>query len=149
MRRRVIILGVTLIASVCHAQASTLSASFDLCAKPLKGVTFDRGEGLDADVIHAIGRGAKATIYAGQHPDIPPGMGIGRDKTRYVPHDLGSSLQFIAQSPRRDGHGLVRLYGYDRTANDQVLILVSADDGKAEAVLVKIIGDALVRCQGH
>jgi len=132
----------------CHAQGSTLSVPFDLCAKPLKGVAFDQSAGLDADVIHAIGKGAKATIYVGQHPDIPPGMGIQRDKTRYVPRDLGSSLQFIAESPRRDGHGLVRLYGYDRAANDQILILVSADDGKANASLVKAVGGALVRCKG-
>jgi hypothetical protein len=143
-------LGLVLCAAAvgCHAQPLTLSAPFDLCAKSVKGVTFDPNEGIDADVIHAHGPNAKTTVYVGQHPDIPPGMNIQRDKTRYVPRDLGPKLQFIAQSPRRDGHGLVRLYGYDRGSNDQILILVSADDGKANAALVKQVGDALVRCKG-
>lgn len=131
----------------CHAQPTTLSQTFELCAKPVKGVTFDPNSGLDADVIHAHSQGAKATVYVGQHPDIPPGMNIQRDKTRYVPKDLGPTLQFIAQSPKRDGHGTVRLYGYDRAPSDQILILVSADDGKANANLVQKLGDALVRCQ--
>jgi hypothetical protein len=112
-------------------------------------VTFDPSAGLDADVIHAHRGDAKATVYVGRHPDIPPGMNIQRDKTRYVPRDLGPHLQFIAESPRRDGHGAVRLYGYDRDSNDQILILVSADDGKSNASLVHQVGDALVRCKGE
>lgn len=133
----------------CHAQLGTLSSPFDLCAKTNHGVTFDPSSGIDSDVIHARSRGAVATIYVGQHPDIPPGMNIQRDKTRYVPRDLGPTLQFIAQSPRANGHGVVRLYGYDRAANDQILILVSADDGKANAKLVRTVGDALVNCDAR
>ena len=137
-----------LLALGCSAQTLVLSGPFDLCVTPLKGVVFDQNVGLDADVIHARGKGAKATIYVGRHPDIPPGMNTERDKTRYVPRDLGPLLQFVAQSPRKDGHGVVQLYGYNRTASDQILILVSAHDGKANTALVKAIGGALIRCRG-
>lgn len=145
-----LVLGAALCAATlgCQAQPLTLSAPFDLCAKAVKGVTYDPSTGIDSDVIHAHSAKAKATVYVGQHPDIPPGMNILRDKTRYVPRDLGASLQYIAESPRRDGHGTVRLYGYDRAPSDQILILVSADDGAANANLVRQIGDALVRCKG-
>jgi hypothetical protein len=134
-------------ALVCRAQPITLSKPFELCAGTIKDVTFDSNTGIDSDVIHARSQGAKATIYVGQHPDIPPGMNIERDKTRYVPRDLGPTLQFIAQSPRANGHGTARLYGYDRASNDQILILVSADGGKANASMVRNVGDALVRCK--
>ncbi|MDO1528624.1 hypothetical protein QMK61_07205 [Fulvimonas sp. R45] len=131
----------------CQARTVTLSAPFDLCAKTIKGVTFNLNSGIDADVIHAHSQEAIATIYIGQHPDIPPGMNIRRDKTRYVPRELGLRLQFIAESTRANGHGLVRLYGYDRAAGDQILILVSADDGRSNAHLVRQVGDALMRCK--
>ncbi|WP_199041283.1 MULTISPECIES: hypothetical protein [unclassified Dyella] len=144
---RVALSALLLVASMgCSAQSVTLSQAFELCAKSVKGVSYDAQTGIDAGVIHAGKAGAKVTIYVGQHPDIPPGMNIQRDRTRYVPRDLGPTLQYIAQSARANGHGTVRLYGYDRAVNDQILVLVSADDGAANLALVRSIGDSLMRC---
>jgi len=67
-----------------------------------------------------------------RRPSLYTGTTRQRDRATNI-----QRLQFIAESPRRDGHGTVRLDGYDRGSNDQILILVSADDGKDNTSLVR------------
>jgi hypothetical protein len=142
-------------ASLCCAShgAEILSKTAQVCAKPLKGVTYQLSAGLDATSGTATDRRGSVAIVMGGHPDIPPAMKIKPAMTHDVPN-LPDKLTFLGESVDKNGRGKVGLYGFNLQAVNtdhgvvqyQTLVMLSADDGRRNFDLLRRIGSALYRC---
>lgn len=146
-----IIAALFLTTSAAPAEPVVLSKTFDVCAIPGRGVSYQIEEGLDAASGIAKQGGAIVQIMIGRHPDLPPG----------IKNPFGAALlPLIALQghvPEAGGRGMVSLYAYGvktinmghHTFQDQVLIMIRADKDPAALTLLNTVGSALVRCHSE
>jgi hypothetical protein len=135
---------------------------FQICAKPIPGVTYDVSTGLDADSGSAKSKHGIVKILIGgpsaffDNPSVfiapPLRPDVDHGKKIVVPQMLASSLSRIGKSSDTDEPNTATLYGYSRVnavstgPQDSVLVLLKAGSGKADLELQDKVGGALYRC---
>lgn len=136
--------------------------AFDICVKPIPGVTYDVSTGLDADSGSAKSKYGIVKILIGgpsaffDDPSVfiaPPSRpDVGPGKKIVVPKMLANSLSLIGKSADSDRPYMVTFYGYSRGnavstgPQDLVFVLLKAKVGKANLDLQNKVGRALYRC---
>lgn len=137
-------------------------SAFQICVKPVPGVTYDVSTGLDADSGSAKSKHGIVRILIGgpsaffDNPSVfiaPPSRPeVGPGKKIVVPKMLANSLSLIGKSADSDRPNTVILYGYSRGntvstgPKDLVLVLLKAENSKVNLELQSKVGRALYRC---